>query len=143
MNRAALSALLCSLVIAGCSDDPALIDSLAATPTSIVIGTDTISIEPWANRDFQPGHDNDSLMAAVVLRPGEAPVIVEQLWVVRGVDVWRAAPEQTLDPSMWSAKYGPPWPVGTEVYLVADIRHEGGGAVQRVRSLPVLITESS
>ena len=136
----AAAALLFS---AGCDDEIDIIDSLADTPTSVIVGSDTVTIEAWVNRDFMPANPNDSLVATATVLPGDAPVIVEQVWVIRDDEVWRAAPSQLVASNTWVAKYGPKWPIGEMVYIVAEIRHESGGPALRVRSLPVNITESS
>jgi hypothetical protein len=90
-----------------------------------------------------PGDSNDSLVAVTTILPSSAPVSVEQVWVVYQDQVWRAAPSEFFTSNTWTARYGPKWPIGAEVYIVAEIRHESGGPVTRVRSLPVAITESS
>jgi len=144
MTRWAILGLLPLVLATGCDDEVDLLDSLATTPTSTVIGTDTVTVEAWANRDFMPGDPNDSLVTATTILPADAPLVVEQVWVVRGDEVWRAAPYQSGGGSnTWVAKYGPKWPIGEEVYIVAEIRHAAGGTAQRVRSLPIAITESS
>jgi hypothetical protein len=143
MTRLPILGLLTLALVGACDDGSDLHDSLAATPTVIVVGSDTVTIEGWANRDFMPVDPNDSLVTATTVLPADAPVVVEQVWVVRGDEVWRAAPSRHGTSNTWVAWYGPKWPIGEEVYIVAEIRHAAGGATQRVRSQPVAITESS
>ena len=142
MVRSVLSLLLVA-GLTSCSDDFTILDSLRDTPVAIVVGTDTITIDADANRDFQPPNSvtGDSLDASVYLLGTNLPFAVTQIWVVQENDIWRAAPD-SVGGGRWVVRGGPMWAPGTEVYLVAELTLTGAPPI-RVRSSLVTITSSS
>lgn len=139
--RRPVAALLLAAV-ASCSTGPTVADSLSTTPLGVVIGSDAITVDGWADRDFMPVSppDGKPLVAAVTLHGATPDLAVTQLWVVQGDAVWRAAPDSAYG-TTWLARGGPKWAPGSEVYVVVELAH-AGMAVARVRTPAITITKS-
>jgi S-formylglutathione hydrolase FrmB len=146
--------LLLAVACGGGTTEPVLgraPDDFRAAPAAARLAGQSVSIEPFLWRDFQPisPPDGKPLTAVVRVRAAggatlAAEVTADSLWVISGDQAWAARAVQEQPRSATGAylevvaRNGPKWGPGVRVDVVVRVR-DGGGAVAYVRAADQLI----
>jgi hypothetical protein len=133
-----VSLLFVALVIAGCGRNPSapivqVPPEVVNAPTEIVVGGNTLRLETYLWRNFQPGTSMDTrLLAQLRLRAGAGSLIpsglaVEKAWLFLDDEAWLSTPRQESPPSSESSveymsRGGPSWSVGALISAVVQVR---------------------
>jgi hypothetical protein len=142
--RARPSFALLAVALIACHDSPTAPVPPAgfrSAPAIVQVAGQSLTLETFLWRDFQPSSPPDGKPLLVVVRVHAAGDIAvsdavrfDGVWVVNGADVWGskldATPYASLVPYLeGTARNGPKWGPGIRVDVVVRLRDANGGAV--------------
>ena len=141
----------CVVLLAACAagaTDPVLVSvpaQVRTAATSAVLSGQTVQIDAYLWRDFQPSSpaDGKPLTATVDARTADGTILrstvsADSVWVISGTQAWatraveQQAPNATSPYLQIVARDGPNWAPGTHVDVVVRL-HDGAGPAVYVR----------
>ena len=160
MLRSRLVLLVLTTACADGATEPRLervSSGLQLAPATAIIAGQTVTIEPYLWRDFQPGTPSSGppgrpLAVALRVRTSDGAalamdVAADSVWVVNGDRAWAARAVQEVPRSLTGAylevmaRNGPRWEPGLRVDVVARVR-DGAGRVAYLRAADQLINRA-
>lgn len=128
MRPHTLARLALLLALTGCSFSstaPRLtLQDLLETPTILVVSNRLVALEPSLWRDLMPGPGPSvrPLTARVHVPADAGAIVLTQIWVINGAEVWSAGLSRVPGTEDWMAQGGPEWGPGVSVEVVVQVR---------------------